>query len=204
MSKKDVPAIVSAMGVLMSLLDGLVKVVRAAGGTMGDLYWLVTPEGEGLLVKIGRLVAEARRIFSVNRAQLFDPVKFLGPGWSIEEQDKRALALTELDLTQVRLANVLKERETAITGGEKLSRLKKAGYIRLDAKVFQILWENQALIPKSWKGSIVDFDGTVLRHPSGNRCVLALYWRDGQWYLRYNWLSNAWDISGPSAVLVAA
>jgi len=166
-------------------------------------------------------------ILPINRDQPFDPAKFIGEeGWTIEEQDKRSLALRQLDLTKVRLEHMLRERETDPTGGtiregetfikgeEKLKRLKEAGHIRLDAKVFQTLWENQAFIPESWKGKVsVYFDGTVLRTPAdpvghrpvwgpfGHRCVLCLSWRAGQWHWAYVWLECEWCAEFFSAVL---
>lgn len=184
MSKKDVPAIVSAMGVLMSLLDGLVKAVKAVGGTMEDLYRLATPEGQGLLAEIGQLIARVGKIIFIDRTQPFDPVQFLGKDWSIEEQDECSLALTQLNFAKVHLVNMLREGETGINGEEWLERLKEAGHIRLDAKIFQTFRENQVFIPEHWKGKPVYFFGTVLRDPGGYRCVLYLCRRgDGQWAL---------------------
>ena len=128
----------------------------------------------------GRVIVGKPRILPIDRSQPFDPVKFLGQGWTIEEEDERSLVLTQLDLTEVRLEQMLKKGETSIKGEEKLRRLKEVGHIRLDAKIFQALWENQAFIPESWKGRAVYFDGTILRNPDGNRCVLYLYWSDGR------------------------
>lgn len=149
-------------------------------------------------------------IIPIDRTVPFDPVKLLGQGWKIEEQDERSLALTQVNLADVRLEHMLKKGEDRITGEEKLKRLKKANSIRLDAKVFQTLWENQSLIPETWKQktkgntTYVFFDGTVLRCPDGLRCVLYLYWRGGQWYWRYvHWLGVGWGADHPSAVLAS-
>lgn len=160
-------------------------------------------------------------ILRIDRSVKFDPVKFLGEGWSIwrgpkdgnglegeEDQDPNSLALSEFDLTQVRLEHMLEgEAETWIKGEVKQERLKSAKRIRLDARVFQALWENQSQIPESWKEltngitTFIYFDGTILRSPVGLRCVLCLYWRDGRWDWGARWLEDDWNRRNPSAVL---
>lgn len=142
-------------------------------------------------------------IISIDRTQPFDPAKFLGEGWTIAEQDERSLSLSQVDRAKVQLEYMLKSGEGYIRGEERLKRLKGENYIRLDAKVFQTLWEKQKLIPRSWKKQgTVFFDGTVLRDPDGDRCVLCLCWV-GQWGWDCRWLENHWDASGPSAVLAS-
>ena len=97
-----------------------------------------------------------------------------------------------------------------ITGVERLERLKEAGYIRLDAKVFQTFWENKHCIPELWKEKVngntryIFFDGTVLRAPNGHRYVLILYWSDGEWHWDVARLSSSWSAGYPSAVLVSS
>lgn len=145
----------------------------------------------------------------IDRSRPFDPASFIGKGWAIEEQDERSLALAEIDLTAVRFETMLKPKESSVDGETKLERLKAAGHIRLDAGVFEALWDNQSLIPESWKrdegGNIrfIYFDGTVLRAPDDHRYVLFLYWLDGQWHWLYNWLEFDWYADGPSAVLAS-
>ncbi|MBI4992129.1 MAG: hypothetical protein HZB99_02825 [Candidatus Harrisonbacteria bacterium] len=159
----------------------------------------------------GKVLVGEPKILKIDRAKPFDPVAFIGKGWSVvgEDTDARSEALTEVDLSKVRFETMLNPNETSITGEEKLKRLKKAGHIRLDAKVFQTLWENQLLIPESWKEKVngnirfIFFDGTVLRYPDGDRYVLCLYWFDGRWHWSCNWLGSDWDVDGPSAVLAS-
>ena len=149
------------------------------------------------------------RIIPIDRAQPFDPVKLLGQGWVIDEQDERSLALNQVDLAEVKLEHMLKKNENRIKGEEKLERLKEAGHIRLDAKIFQTFRENQALIPEAWKQktkgntTFIFFDGTILRDPYGRRYVLCLYWRGGRWGWGCIWLEDDWDVSRPSAVLAS-
>ncbi len=157
-----------------------------------------------------KLIIGESKIVKIDRSKPFDPVSFIGKGWNIEEQDERSLALTELDLTKVQFKTILKDNEKIVEGEKKLRRLKEAGYIRLDARIFQTLWENQYLIPEKWKEKTEDniifiyFDGTILRCPSGSRCVLSLCWLDGEWDWGYSWLEGDWRVGGPSAVLASS
>lgn len=154
-------------------------------------------------------VVSVSSLVSIDRTSPFDPVKLLGQGWNIEEQDERSLALDQVNLANVRLEHMLKKGENRVQGEEKLKRLKGAGYIRPDARIFQTLWENQSLIPESWKKktngntTYIFFDGTVLRSPDGRRCVLFLYWRGGRWDWGYGWRGFGWLVGGPSAVLAS-
>src|SRR3990167_192339 len=61
MAKKDPSAIVSALGVLMSIITALVSAVRKRGGTDADIYRLATPEGESLIEKIAQLIVQASK-----------------------------------------------------------------------------------------------------------------------------------------------
>jgi len=156
----------------------------------------------------GKVIVDSPRVINIDRSIPFDPKTFIGNGWSIEEQDERAIALTEIDLTSVMFDSTLEKGEKSIKGEDKLNRLKeKTNRIRLDAGIFKTLWENQILIPEKWKEktngntTYIFFDGTVLRHSNGNRCVLCLYWSDGRWDWHYRWLEHDWIANSPSAVL---
>lgn len=144
----------------------------------------------------------------IDRSQPVDPVKLLRPGWVIAEQDERSLALKEVDLSQVRLVHVLKPGERYVTGEVKIQRLKDAGYILLDAQIFQTLWKKQHLIPKSWRkktgryATWIFFDGTVLAHQTEiTRCLLFLYWTGKRWDWGCFWLEAGYEAHWPSAVL---
>lgn len=159
---------------------------------------------EGNLVN--RHGKESTTIISIDRTVPFDPVELLGKGWTIEEQDEHSLAITQVDFADVRFKDT---QGYNITGEERLERLKKGGCVRLDAKVFQTLWENQKLIPKSWREKInggvlfIIFDGTVLRSPSGVCCVICLYWNDGRWSWHCGWFDGVWGVGDHSAVLAS-
>lgn len=156
----------------------------------------------------GKVIVDSPRVISIDRSIPFDPKTFIGNGWSIEEQDERAIALTEIDLTSVMFDSTLEKGEKSIKGEDKLNRLKeKTNRIRLDAGIFKTLWENQILIPEKWKEKTngntkyIFFDGTVLRYSDGDRYVLYLYWNDGRWRWYYDWLVSDWHARNPSAVL---
>ena len=188
---------------LAGLLIDLSQKIRSGQVTLDQLEWfnkLTRKEREQLSVS---------RIITVDRARPFNPVELLGPGWTIDEQDKWALSLNRIDLANVRLEHMLKENETGITGEERLKRVKKAGHIRLDAKVFQKLWENQKLIPESWKEktdgytNFIFFDGTILRNPLGDRCALYFHWDDSRWSSGHVWLEEDRYVDYPSAVITS-
>ena len=154
------------------------------------------------------LIVGEPKIIPIDRSTPFNPA-FVGGGFRIDEEDKNSLKLTEVNLSKVSLETMLEEGETRVNGEEKLKRLKKAKHIRLDAKVFQTLWENQELIPASWKEktngntTYIFFDGTVLRDSDGDRYVLYLYWFGDRWDWDGRWLGRDWRASLPSAVVAS-
>ncbi|NTW75912.1 MAG: hypothetical protein HGB34_03350 [Candidatus Moranbacteria bacterium] len=156
-----------------------------------------------------RAIIGEPKMVHVDRTVPFDPVAFLGKGWSIKEQDERSLKRAEFDLTGIRLESMLEKGENRIDGEQRLGRLKVGKYVRLDAAVFLTLWKNQHLIPEQWKEKVngntrfIFFDGTVLRNPNGFRYVLYLYWDDGKWRWNYNWLGDGWGADDLSAVLAS-
>lgn len=62
MAKKDVSAIVSGMGMALSILQSLADKAKKKGCTDEDLHRLATPEGEAILEKIADLIAESRNL----------------------------------------------------------------------------------------------------------------------------------------------
>ncbi len=150
---------------------------------------------------------ETSTVIRIDRTELFDPVKFIHhKGLEIEEQDERSIMLEEIDTSAIALESML-QGNTVISGNEHLERLKQAGYIRLDARIFQTFWENQNLIPEHWKGTTnyayhIFFDGTILRNQNG-RYVICLYWtEDKKWKWTYCRLDiGGWNEKDLSAVL---
>jgi hypothetical protein len=160
----------------------------------------------------GELIAERRmlRTIKIDRQSIFSPSQFMDhEGLEIEEQDKRSIVLREIDSAAITLESML-QGETAISGEEHLRRLMQTGHTRLDAKVFQTLWENQHLIPEYWKGTANDpkhifFDGTVLKNQRG-RYVISMHWdKDSEWKWAYCRLDRGdWKAENLSAVLKCA
>lgn len=153
-------------------------------------------------------------IITIDRSRPFNPVEFLGEGLAIwkgpvngdglsgeEDQDERSLALTEVNLADVKLVTMLNDGEDCVKGEEQLKRLKASGQIRLDAKFFQTLWENQHLVPESWKEHAVCCDGTLLRSTYGSCDTLRFYWNYGRWCRDCCWLKLGRTVRYPSAVL---
>lgn len=176
-----------------------------------------------LFLKNGaRVLIGEPRIIPIDRTVPFSPAEFIGNGWSIwkgpaegtglegeEEQDKRSIALTTLDVTRLRLETTLKGEETSIIGEEKLKRLTAmTDAIRLDAGIFQTFWRNQHLIPERFKAktngntTYVFCDGTVLRSPFGLRCVVYFCWLGDarKWFWDCSRLGRRFDAFFPSAV----
>jgi hypothetical protein len=113
-------------------------------------------------------------ILKIDRSAPFNPVTFLGEGWKVTEQDQGSLMLTEVDVQKIELV--------------KYNASEEFPQIRLDAKVLQVLWENQHFIPESWKkeefGYVtrVYFEGTELQHEEVGLGNLFLYWSNGEWH----------------------
>ncbi len=144
-----------------------------------------------------------QKIIQIDRSKPFDPNIFIDEGWSIVEQDKRALAITEIDLTKVILDTSLEKGEKSIMGENRLMRLKEKEVTRLDAAIFKALWENKQLIPGKWKRKKgIFFDGSIFQSPFNDvRYNIYLYFYDYKWNWYYYRLFNDFDASRPSAVL---
>lgn len=167
----------------------------------------VLGRGNELSLGIKRLIESLSldlNLIQIDRTAPFDPVSFIGAGCSIAEQDERSLALTEVDLNQVTFETMLRFGEVSIEGEEKFRRLKEVGHIRLDARVLQTLYENQALIPEDWKSKdFIFFNGTIIRDSGGGQYVLCLFPLNSGWRWGYRWLDRKWQAKDLSACLVS-
>jgi hypothetical protein len=155
----------------------------------------------------------------------FNPAEFFGnAGWTIwrgsakgkglegeEECDKRADELEVVDWEKVILETHLQNGGTLVQGEEKLKRANASGNIQLGAKQCLSLWEDYKT---NGKDSVLEklrlqgvkriyFFGTVLRSPSGSRCVLCLDFGGSEWGWRYYWLGTQWNAADPSASLAS-
>ncbi len=62
-SKKEVEAIISGAGVFQSLITLLVDKVKELGGTMEDIYRLITPAGAQTLKRIAEVIVNCKPYF---------------------------------------------------------------------------------------------------------------------------------------------
>jgi len=83
----------------------------------------------------------------------------------IVEQDERSMGLNEFDPSLITLAS---------------PPWDKSDGIFLDARFFEVFWTHQDMIPKSWKGEMILFPGTVFeptdKVEKDERRVLCLFW----------------------------
>jgi len=165
-----------------------------------------------------------KRFMFISITNFFNPAEFFfGESWSIwkgpidgdglsgeEDIDSRSLALSQIEINKFLFETCLKEGENSITGEQKLLHLKeKPNFIRFGGNVFFEFWldyqakkENSFLeqVYKKYKITYLDFFGTILRGPGGDRNVLCLYRNDdGQWSCLYDWLANDWNADCLSA-----
>ena len=145
--------------------------------------------------------------------QPFNPVEFLGKGWSLipEEHDARCDALTAVDLVKTDFVTCLKEGEPDISGEEKLKRMKASKNIRLGATIFSGLWAEYAVkeemsmlecLFQAYGITCLDFFGDVLLHPKSGRGVLYFHRvGNGVWIGRCGWLGSSHGVSNSSASL---
>lgn len=135
----------------------------------------------------------------------FDPVTYIGKNWKEEpDSDPGSKGLKEIKISDLRFETCLEKGEDLITGEEKIRRLKaKQELVRMGAEYAVWLledWkskrENSVLehLFRTRKVAYIDFPGTILRGPDGNRDIFYLY-RDGRgkwdWYCI--WLGDDWD-----------
>ena len=108
-------------------------------------------------------------VLHIDRAKPFDPLSLFPKDepWKVLEQDERALAISEIDLTNVDFKKCIKRPdESSFTDEEKLRRLKASGDIRLDAQVLRELWVEKGHKTLNWiykeKGiHTITFMGTI-------------------------------------------
>lgn len=142
-------------------------------------------------------------VLRIDRSQLFDPEKFLGPGWTIVEEDERSLTIAELDFGRLHLQSVLVPGEMWTSGVEQNARLQRIKSICADAKILATLWseQNRIQIPTHWQRktnnqtTYLIFRGTKVRSPGGSTCCLGLHWGSNQkWHWRHYWDDSGYGL----------
>lgn len=211
---------------LAGLQIDMLQKMRQGQMTMDHLEWFnnLSKQQRDMLSGADLKTLWESAILKIDRSAPFNPAKFIGQGWTIwrgpkdgnglegeEEQDARSLILTEVSLSKVLLETHLKNGEMSTTGEERVRRLNAANQIKVDAKIFQTLWENRDKLPERFRQktngntTYIFCDGTTLRSPDGYRCTLCFYWRAGrrEWGWDYFWLGVGRDVSDPSACLAS-
>ena len=161
-------------------------------------------------------------IILIDRSKPLDPNFIAQVGTVVEnETDTRSTALTQVNVSNIRLVSVLGPDEPYIAVEEWHARVKKH-YICLDVHILQtlLLSENQSPIPQRWelmnsRGELMSpprelmnnrhvpfirFDGTVLQ--SGiRRSTPCTYWSGAIWCWNFQSFEGICDGSTLSAVL---
>lgn len=173
------------------IIQGIIKNPTRAG-----------EEFTAFLRNSGRLTVDPK-ILRIDYVHPFDPAEFIGKGWTVDEQDKQSLLITELDLSKIQFRTCLKEG--GMKGEEKLERLKTMNVIRHGGNEFLALWnnyeangENSGLewLRKNRGITYLDFFGLILRSLHSNRYVLCLVWNNYRWRWDYLRLTSKWyDLS---------
>jgi hypothetical protein len=92
----------------------------------------------------------------------------------------------------------------SLTGHSLQPRLQSLA--TLDPRILDALFENPHLIPESWKMDekgrtrFIFFWGAGYRDSRDCLCVRYLYWDDGAWGRRCNWLDYGWSDQDSAAV----
>jgi hypothetical protein len=202
MSNRGTPSEVSP-GQLATVMSRLaIALPRAIEQSELDIKAILQVSGQG--VKLAQALAEAFKMVHNGHANLVNPserhilsidrtnteVTFgFYRDRKILEVDERSLRLTEIDLTKVKLLNVLKDGESTISGEERMRRIKATGHIRLDTWILQTILKHPECIPESWRQrKYITFDGTIFWFPghhegsgSESEMVLWLLEREKEW-----------------------
>ncbi|MDP2683813.1 MAG: hypothetical protein Q8P20_02040 [bacterium] len=189
----------------------LMDKLEAEGFTPDDITLLGQSKQLPGILSVLHGFAEIVPIRYVLKRLPFDPVKFIGNNWSIDEQVGKRSG-DSLDAGNIIGKAYLNEGETSINGEERLRRIKaNPDDVQLDAEDFLALWQEKGRKTLNMlyeiKGiSWLSFWGTILRLPDGDRIVLYLYrYDDGSWYWYYYLVGlDGWNARYPSGVLASS
>lgn len=143
----------------------------------------------------------------------------------IHWQDERSLALTEIDIDTIQLVTMLKTNENGINGYERIRRIKDAGYVMLDLRIFFVICQNRIMAERLLRRvrtkepkphnlvyeygqnkPHVCFDGTICRISNDPESTVAFgppFVPGGPVHtLNYPIKWGPWDPEAPSAVLI--
>jgi hypothetical protein len=219
MSEKDVSPSEETItgGQIVKLTDVIAAKLRKSGLPRDASQQVIELQGAEIAEKVvgdfcTRVEAYQRATEPhILKRQPFDPVKFIGKGWTIDEQVGERTG-DNLDAGEIVRKDYLKSGESSINGEERLKRIKAApGDVQLDADDFLALYEEKGQLTLRWlyeTKSIarLSFWGTILQDPDGDRRVLYLDRREGgSWDWDCDWVdSGHWDDGLPAGVLASS
>ena len=162
-------------------------VIDKLGGEEGAMRFLA---GEVVLQFIDR---------KLQTTDPFDPTKFVGKTWKVidTETDARAARLQEVDFARVNGEVCLRPEDGgAITGEEKLRRLREGGNILLGSNAFLALWREKDHQTLEWlfrekNASFFEFYGELLMDRGGSIFVLCVFREEhARWRWGYLWVGK--------------
>ncbi|MFA7319073.1 MAG: hypothetical protein WC022_00520 [Parcubacteria group bacterium] len=229
-SKKQVEAISSGMGVFVTIISGLVELVKSFGGSIEDLYYLGTPEGRQKLEAVARVIVEKAKEEklkpkSIERFRIINETTIMvnldaplilpfngaeiefqiGSGWVKVEKRTDGLYV---DGCKVILHLVERQKGGKVIKGYEL-REELSGKRVLHPNIMDALFENQYMIPADWKkdesGNIrfIFFWAVIFRRAVGKLYVRCFYFSDGEWFRGFRWLGDDWGSFSPAALLAS-
>lgn len=187
MATKDKSAIVSGMGLGMSIIQALMEKARRKGVPDETIHSLATPEGDAMLEQFAEIMACASSLakptFVHDKRQ---------DGWTLLENVARRIT----SVRDLELVPFLKGGETSVIGEEMARRAR----VELDANLGQedaeFLLAHQDEIPAEFQKYYLVFPGTVWRFSGGCRCVPCFDWGGLRWVLDFFWLGCGWGSDG--------
>lgn len=164
-------------------------------------------------------ISSSESILKIDRKA--DVIEFtLWGGAKIEDKDTdtRSIALTEIDMSKLKLDTSWLLGKSSQGGEKRLESLKASGDIRLDVQILialkklppeelnkkmEILATTNKISIDDMKKKAIFFDGTIIKQSDGDRYALYLGWDGESWGWRSDYLGFGWYGSSPSLVLAS-
>jgi hypothetical protein len=216
---KNVPAIVSAMGVFTSIISSLAELVKKFGGTMENIYRLATPEGSETLEQIARLIVGAAKDAKKKAEELFQLIgqimiparagEFVAKDFFVVNTAENAPAKISYvgeNFQKRYLGKIEKPFSGSTLAGRQLNENaldeKIIAKIGGEAKAEITLYEGYAAIaqqpngPDSGCGKLKAWNIFYIRDINGELGAVRVDWHGGGWDVSAYELENEWH-AGP-------
>ena len=193
MSKKDVPAMISAAGWISSLVDGLYKDLVAKGATPEEIHSLVTNGGALPIGKIGDVlmgvISQLKNVFQLVIEGNRTTEEVVASGrydWSNDNVKSKNFPMQPgRGHSQIEIIDFGRE----ITSEEALVEAAKLGLVRPDYEDALLFGEQ---FPEKQRERPVVFLHEPWQDPDGLLYVLVLYGNSVERRLNLNWLVYDW------------